>query len=116
MEVIGLLEKFAFKTLDSLFDRFDRELDELFDDLEKLSKNRKYNWLEAESILNADRYLNFIIETLMGYALDGNVPKNYVDRATKLIEKSKVVREFIYDHFEDVFRRRYTPNFQLEGA
>jgi len=104
-----MLSKFIFDSVDRLLDRFDRELEELQIDLNELSKNRKYNWVEAETILTIDGYLDFVIERLMGFALDGSVPESYQDKAMKLIQRAKEVRFFIYDNFEDIFRGTYKP-------
>jgi len=104
-----MFKEVVYKGLDVLFNRFENELRGLQEDLEDLARNRKYNFIEAETILTIDGYLDFIIERMMGFALDGSMPKKYQDWSIDIIDKAKEVRNFIYDNFEDVFRKNYKP-------
>lgn len=94
----------ANKGLDILFRKFESELEGLQKDLEELANNRKHNFFEAEAVLTADSYLDFIIERMMGFALNGSMPKKYQDWSMDIIDRAKEVRDFIYDNFEDVYR------------
>ena len=104
-----MFKEMVNKGLDFLFKKFESELEGLQEDLEELAKNRKHNFVEAETILTIDGYLDFIIERMMGFALDGSIPVKYQAWAMEIIERARGVRDFIYDNFEDVFRGTYKP-------
>lgn len=101
------MKRLVVDSVYKLLDRFDEELSGLYEDLQELSKNRKYNFLEREAVLTADSYLDFIIERLTGFILRPDTPKDLVNRAEQLLDKAKEIRFFIYDNFEDVYRKSY---------
>ena len=108
------MRKLIVDSVYKLFDKFDEELDGLYEDLRELSKNRKYNFLEKEAILTADSYLDFVIERLSGFILRPDTPEDLLERAEKLLDKAKEIRHFIYDNFEDVYRKSYP--FQSQAS
>lgn len=101
-------------SLYKLMDKFEDELNGLYGDLRELSGNRKYNFLEAESVLMADSYLDFVIERLSGFILRSDIPKDLQNRVEHLLNLSYEIRDFIYENFEDVFRNNY--DFRVEAG
>ena len=99
-----------------LMDRYENELKGLYEDLRELSNNRKYNFLEAEAILTADSFLDFIIERLSGFILRPDTPKDLEKKAEDLLHLAYEIRDFIYDNFQDVYRERHKYTFQAEAG
>ncbi len=108
------MRKLIVDNVYKLLDRFDDELNCLYEDLQELKDNRKYNFLEREAVLTADSYLDFIIERLTGFILRPDTPNDLVERAEQLLDKAKEIRDFIYDNFEDVYRKSYP--FQAQAG
>ena len=96
-----------------LMDRFESELEGLYEDLKELAGNRKYSFLEAEAILTADSFLDFIIERLSGFVIRPDIPDDLVERAENLLQYAYEVRDFIYANFQDVYRERHRYNFKV---
>jgi len=106
------MRKLVVDSVNKLLDRFESELDDLYSDLVELSNNRRYNFLEREAVLTADKYLDVIIERLSGFILRPDTPEDFVVRAERLLDKAKEIRGFIYDNFGDLYRKAYP--FQAE--
>jgi len=102
-----MMKRIIVNNLYNLMDRFEEELNGLYEDLREMSSNRKYNFIEAEVIKTADSYLDFVIERLSGFILRPETPKEISDRAEFLLEKANEIRDFIYRNFSDVYRRTY---------
>jgi len=106
------MRKLVVDSIYKLLDKFEDELNGLYEDLLELSNNRKYNFIEREAILTADSYLDFIIERLSGFILRPDVPGDILSRAELLLDRAKEIRFFIYENFEDIYRQKYP--FQAE--
>ena len=108
--------KFLFDSVYKLMDKFEEELEGLYKDLWDLSHNRRYDFLEAEAVLMADSYLDFIIERLSGFVLRSDVPSDLKERAENLLRIADDVRDFIYSDFEDIFREGHKYTFQSSSV
>lgn len=98
-----VLESFLVDKLDVMLDKLEVEIEDLLEELRVLANNRKRDFFETQAILFADSHLNAYIERIGALLLSGKLPKRYNRRLNELFDKLKSVREFIYDHFADVF-------------
>jgi len=101
----------ATKGLREMLRALERELDSLYEDLEELSRNRKYNWVEKYAVLTAYNWIN---EHAIGLK---DVYLNYSDRypedlredLERVIQKLDELNLFITASFRDVFTSDLEP-------
>lgn len=95
------------KGLDWLFGKLIYEMEGLKNDLIELSKvpKEKRDYLFIESVYMIDRYLDWVIETAMGFAINGSYPKKYQDLGLVIIDNARALRDFIDENFRDDMKR-----------
>lgn len=105
------MKKFLYNSLNGLLDKLESELNELEIELEDLSNNRKYTFMEAESIKTADIWLDFVIQRVMGLAMEHpELPDDVFEKLIRIKDKANELHEFIHTHFSDVWQKDYTFN------
>jgi hypothetical protein len=90
-----------------LLQNFLNELQELYNDLSLLTKNRKYNLLEKEAVLAIDGILDFYIERASGFVFREKESSELSELAMRVLESANEIRAFIYDNFDDLFDQSF---------
>jgi len=97
------------KNVDELLNKYQQEIEGLYDDLIYLSKNRKYTYTESVSIRSAYSYIDYIISVMQTFAMsDNGLPDKLFDKVIKIKNQANVISNFISLNFADIWEKDYS--------
>jgi predicted nucleic acid-binding Zn-ribbon protein len=103
------VRKFVYKSLNQLLDKLEEQLKELEKELGELSSNRSYTFIEAESVKTAELWLDFVIQRVMGLAMEhSELPDDVFEKLIRIRDKANELHEFINRNFADIWNKDYS--------
>jgi len=104
------------ENLNTLLEKYKKELDQLYRELKYLSNNRKYNYYESCSVRLAYSYLDYIISAMQTFAMsDRGLTDKLLNQVIDIRNKATEISNFISQNFSDVWEKDYSVIEKLQN-